>query len=370
MRVLVVGDLQILAIDPTSERTKIIKDSLAWVLQVIDHYRPEMFVHLGDLGESHQGIDHHSLGLVSQFIADVGKRFQKGMAFWLAGNHDFYTKDGDVNFMSSLKPLMEGHNIAVPWSNGPENTMFCSYLSDKNHLRADLGLVWEENSNCVLFSHVPIQGATMRHGCFDPTGVDPNSLPVYTFVGHYHHPGFPTTGSSSGRWVWYAGSPFSWDYRDNVYGLRPDQQRRGVLLTDVVGGHVVTAPMLLENPHTDYYASFHANIGPDGYPDDSWFRTQFAIPPERTHLKLVVPRGYESLAEHALGSVVKELKILTQSDEPVTNATQTAINSNTPAMDVIASYVDSKKQPWNGLNPESLKTVGCSLMQQQPVVQV
>lgn len=313
MRFLVVGDLQLLCEDTASDRAEQSRGTLSWILSLMDQYRPDAFVHLGDLGERNDGIDHYTLSLVSWFVREVGNRIAPAHAFWLVGNHDYFTADGSINLMSSLAPWMEPHHVVVwPWKTGPEGTLFVSYLEGPEKFRLETGLLFEAREKSVLFCHQPISGSLWRAGGVESAGIAAEILPRQTFVGHYHMPNpCPAVWAAFGNAVWFCGAPMAHDFRDNAYGLTAEQQLRGVWLVDIQNGDILQRPYQLLNPCCQYFLSFQTDFGPGGEVLDQWLPS-CVLPPERTTVKLTVPPGKEDMARVAFRSY-KSVSVLSAS---------------------------------------------------------
>src|SRR5215475_1969091 len=114
VKFLIIGDLHLHCAHPDSARADQARNTAKWVIERIEEHRPDVFVHMGDLGERTNGIDHHSLTVMTKLIAEVGRLMPAKRAFWLIGNHDYHTKTGDINLMSALAPLMPDQIVAWP----------------------------------------------------------------------------------------------------------------------------------------------------------------------------------------------------------------------------------------------------------------
>lgn len=375
MKTLVVGDLQIYCADSGSRRSEQTRNTLGWVIDQIDTLKPDLFVHLGDFGEDNQGTDHYSLTLMTWFASQVFQRVPQ--SYWLTGNHDFYTKDGTVNLMTALGYLFsENHHAVFPWASGPENTMFVSYLPEgtSERWRAEAGLTFAEREQKVLFSHLPVEGAMWGPGRFDDKGLDPNWFPRHTIVGHYHRPNPPDpVQMGTGHCIWYAGSPMSHDFRDNCYGLTPEQQLRGIWLFDILDGQVTAPPQFIENPHAVYYLSFTADVEYDPSANsaivhDDWFNTSCRIPLDRTVLQITVPPGKQDAAQTVFSQTTAGVTVLQegQSQVPAEVQQSKSIHPDTDPAQAVVQYVDDLPAgKLDGLDPETLKQTGVSLVQGQ-----
>ena len=367
MKFLVSGDLQLLCDDPGSPRSEQTRNTLSWIIREIDQHHPEVFVHLGDFGESNEGVDHYSLSLMTWFMRGVFDRTPK--SYWLTGNHDFFTEDGSINLMSALGSLMPPNHKAVwPWDgHGPEGTMFVSYLSpgSRERWRADAGLVFAEREHTVLFSHLPVNGAMYSPGILESKGLDADWFPKQTIVGHYHRPNPPSQVQQTfGNFIWYAGSPMSHDFRDNCYGLTREQQLRGIWLFDISEGRITTFPTFLPNPHATYYLSFSSGLN-NGAILDPWFNQQCVLPPERTVLRLTVPAGQESSTIPALSGMASHA-VLREDSRPTLGPVGQAIDPDTAPSNAVQQYVQSLPEDrLKGLDPARLAEFGVSLVQQQ-----
>ncbi len=89
MRILLCGDTQIKGRNIESDRMSRMSKTIDWIEGLIDEHRPDMFVHMGDLGDINTHIEIPALSLVTRLI-DVGSRARQSM--WLVGNHDYFTK--------------------------------------------------------------------------------------------------------------------------------------------------------------------------------------------------------------------------------------------------------------------------------------
>lgn len=373
MKFLVVGDLQLLCDDPASRRSEQTRNTLAWIVQAIEQHKPEVFVHLGDFGESNKGVDHYSLSLMTWFLRSVFDRVPQ--SFWLTGNHDFFNEDGSVNLMSALGYLMPPNHKAVwPWCTGPENTMFVSYLSpgSRDRWRAEAGLVFAERERTLLFSHLPVNGAMYSPGVLESKGLDPDWFPKETVVGHYHRPNPPSQAQQCfGHWIWYAGSPMSHDYRDNCYGLTREQQLRGIWVFEIEDGHSTRFPEFLPNPHAHYYLSFSSQVA-NGVILDPWFNEQCILPPDRTSMRLTVPAGQETAAIPVLSGMASHA-VLREDARPSLGPIGQAIDPDTAPQHAVQQYVQSLPEDrLKGLDPIQLAQFGVSLVDgnyQSPVPQ-
>jgi len=368
MKILVVGDLQILCEDSGGIRAEQTRGTLSWVLGVLDQYKPDAMVHLGDYGEDNRGVDHYSLTLMTWFMSETFKRVEK--SWWLVGNHDFCTEDGSVNLMTALQPLMpENHHVPWPWSTGPEGTMFVSYLNKdgKENFRVESGMVFAEKEKTVLFSHLPVNGAMFSPHRFEEGGIDPTWLPHQTIVGHYHRPNPPDPALAAfGNAIWYAGSPMSHDFRDNCYDLTPAQQLRGIWLFDIEKGEVVAPPVFIENPAAVYYLSFAADLDAAGVVQDDWFTKHCVLPLDRTVLKLTVPPGKEEQATAIFDQTTKASTIL-RSDQHVSATVEESVQvinpDATPAQAVTEYVAGLPPEKLSGLDPAVLEKTGVDLVQ-------
>ena len=371
VKTLVVGDLHIECGHLKSERTAQTKETLRWVLAEIDRLQPEVFVHLGDFGEDNRGVDHYSLSLMSWFISEVCR--QVGRSYWLVGNHDYFTADGGINLMSSLSPLMpDQHQVVWPWATGPDGIMFVSYLREgsEDKVRSELGLVWSESADCVLFSHLPVRGAMFAPGRLDEEGMDPAWFPRQTIVGHYHRPNPPTElQMGTGRWIWYAGSPMSHDFRDNCYNLEPRQQLRGIWLFDIQSGVITSAPVFIENPHARYFLAFNADFEYDSSANsckvfDDWFNLRCQIPLERTSLRLTVPPGKEGLATDVFGRIFQSVSVLrSDQHDSVSSLGEAAIDPQAdPALAVEEYVAGLSADKLKGLDRRVLSETGAAII--------
>lgn len=376
MRVLVSGDLQIDASDSGSERAEQTRNTLAWILGQLDEHRPDMFVHLGDYGEDNRGVDHYSLTLMTWFASEVFR--QVPQSYWLVGNHDYFTEDGSVNLASALGYLFpENHHVAWPWCHGPEGTMFVSFLKPggQERFRAENGLLFGERDNHVLFSHLPVTGAMYGPNRFEENGIDPSWFPKHTIVGHYHQPNLPDpTQTAFGHAIWYAGSPMSHDFRDNVYGLSESQQLRGVWLFDIENGSVASQPVLLPNPHCTYYLSFSSPIDYGFYTTDTdvegdwcvkdaWFTEHCIVPLDRTKIRVTVPKGHDEQARSVLAPLSAGLTVLQEGDHAAPQVQTTSIDPDSAPEQAVVDYVDGlEPEKLKGLDPATLKQTGVQLV--------
>lgn len=359
MRTLIIGDLQIDARNLIDDRAEQTRNTLAWVVQMAAHYQPDLAVHLGDYGESNEGVDHYSLSLMTWFAAELAK--QSKDQYWLVGNHDYKSDDGAINLMSSLEPLLPG-TVAWPWITGPEATLFLSYLKPDHseRFRAEMGLLFEERGSMVLFSHMPVRGAMYRPGVYEQGGFEPDWFPKYSFVGHYHKPNPPDPVQTSfGHAIWYCGSPMCHDFRDNCYGLEPSQQLRGIWLAEIQNGEVVEPPQFLENPHCTYYLSFRADV--DGASvHDEWFNTKCVLPMDRTVVRITPPAGKEDLAEKMF-SHTKQTNVLMESQFEAPDAK--SLDPTDPPEQTMLSYIEHlPNDSLKGLNKDRLTQVGVDLL--------
>lgn len=369
MKFLTIGDLQIDCDDANSQRSIQTRNTLGWLVDLIDNVKPDVVVHLGDYGENNNGVDHYSLMLMTWFISEVQRMVP--CSFWLAGNHDFKTESGDVNLMQSLRYLMnENHQVAFPWCSGPENTFFCSYLAkdSSEKFRAEMGLLFEERSQQVLFSHLPVRGAMFAPGRYDEDGMDPNWFPGFTVVGHYHKPNPPSFQQiASGHAILYAGAPMSHDFRDNCYGLETHQQLRGVWLLDIQQGVVTESPQFFENPCAHYFLSFSADVEYDGQHNsgmvhDDWFNTKCVIPLDRTTVRITVPADKEDQAAQIFSQTSEASMVLRDDRHEHKTTNLSAIDPDANSIQAVEEYVDAMSGNLGGLDPVTLKLVGKQLV--------
>lgn len=373
MKVLVIGDLQIEATDSGSPRAEQTRNTLSWVLSELDQHRPDMAVHLGDFGENNKGVDHYSLTLMMWFVSEACRRVPQ--SYWLVGNHDYYTDDGGVNLMTALRYLMpENHRVAWPWETGPEGTLFVSYLKSgmKERFRAEVGLLFSEKEKCVMFSHLPVNGAMFGPGRFEENGLDPTWLPSQTIVGHYHKPNPPDPNLAAfGNAIWYAGSPMSHDFRDNCYGLTPEQQLRGIWLFEIADGQVQSAPTFLENPYAHYFLSLSASVEYDASHNsaivhDEWFNNHCRLPLDRTTVKITVPAGQEESAQVVFGQTAQSAMVLREDQHAATVEAGTIIDPDASPSQAVTEYVDGlSANKLQGLDAGTLKQTGVSLVEGQ-----
>lgn len=361
MRFLVVGDLQLHCEDQTADRTRQSVETLQWILGLLQEHRPDAFVHLGDFGESVHGVDHHTLALMTWFVANVGNQVGPNNCWWLVGNHDFYTRDGEVNLMRSLSHLMPGHNVPFPWVQGPEHTLFVSWLppGHKDRLRAEFGLLYGKGEKFVMFTHLPVQGAMYRPGHYEQNGVDPNWLPRVTFCGHYHTPNPPEPAQAAfGHAVWFCGSPMSHDFRDNCYGLSAAQQLRGVWLVDVNYGQLISPPIFIPNPHARYFVSFTSDVDAAGNPTDVWYNQHCILPRERTTFRVAVPKGKEGTVSVDAGKVLVRTHVPEQNME-----VSTTISPNASPQQAVRDYLQAVgDDKLGGLDRAALENDGVQLV--------
>lgn len=360
MKTLIIGDLQIDASNPHGERAEQTRNTLAWVVQMAAQYRPDISVHLGDYGESNQGVDHYTLSLMCWFAAELVKQCPD--IYWLVGNHDYFNDDGSINLMSALEPLLPG-TVTWPWMAGPEGTLFLSYLKpgDADRFRLEVGLLFAAREDTVLFSHMPVTGAMYRPGVYEKGGLEPDWHPAQTFVGHYHKPNPPDPMQAAfGHAIWYCGSPMSHDFRDNCYGLTPEQQLRGIWLAEIQNGRVVEVPVFLENPHATYFLSFRADVDGTVIHDD-WFNNQCRLPMDRTVVRITPPAGKEKIAE-SMFQGAKSVNVLLESQYVAPEAT--ALNPDDPPETTMLAYVEHLPEgSLKGLDRPIVERVGTELLQ-------
>lgn len=362
MKFLIIGDLQISCPDGFSEHADLMRKTLTWITQVIAEEKPDAVVHLGDYGESNRGVDHYSLSLMTWFISAVSTYVRPENCLWLVGNHDYGNRTGTVNLMTSLSPLMPGHKIAWPWCDGPGGTLGVSYLVDNLKFRAEMGLLWTELADApqTLFCHQRINGAFLRQGQVEEAGIDPECLPTFTFVGHYHnadyplaqHPNIPPT-----KGLWYCGSPYAKDFRDNIYSLPPHRQTRGVWTAEIVNGRVSAWPKFFVNPFTSVYVALYTDVNEQGFLDP-WLPT-LQVPLQNCCMRVSVPRGKGEIARKFLAGA-KSLTVLEQADRVVSETK--AIDTALPPPEVVKQYVESGRQNLGGQSAEDLIQTGCALL--------
>ena len=250
MKYMVVGDLQVYGSDPDfygNHRLGYTNRTIDWILSQLANELPDVFVYLGDLGEDNTGVSMPSMHAICRLMSGVDDIMNGRPSYWLVGNHDYFTRDGSVNLMSSLGPLVpEFATVAWPYYIDEQNKVgYISYLSNKTEFLELLA----EHPVDLLFCHQPIQGSFFGNGMYDPDGVDPKSLPAMTVVGHYHH---ANVVGQNGQNILYAGSPMSVNFSDNIVGA--DYKVRGVWLVEPE--HELR---MLQNPFTQYYATVRAD---------------------------------------------------------------------------------------------------------------
>lgn len=148
----------------------------------------------------------------------------------LPGNHDQYQVDGR-NALEVFDELPHVSVYSKPHANGWG--YWVPYRKDLQAVAAALRFEPDQRVPRILFTHLPIQGATMNDHKVDTTGVPCEQVAKWdvVFSGHYHK------RQALRRAVWYVGSPYQTradeSGQEKGYAIwEPKTQRVGWINTD------------------------------------------------------------------------------------------------------------------------------------------
>jgi DNA repair exonuclease SbcCD nuclease subunit len=196
---IITGDVHLQEVTEETVFGEVFPDLLALAKEGVS----EDLVFLGDLMHIRYNIAARLFDELHETIRELANHIRVHI---LVGNHDQYNVLGGT----ALSVFDHMHNVRV--YDEPEVTdigYFLPYREAKQHVAADIETLRngkQQPKRPFMFMHHGIQGAIVREGLFDTTGIDPTELlaPV-TFCGHYHKQQVWNTNSGE---IVYVGSPY------------------------------------------------------------------------------------------------------------------------------------------------------------------
>lgn len=246
LKILCISDIHLdYPSDPNDRSLELFRRTSEWFVGLIKEHKPDAVINLGDTNHRDGGMSAGTISLMYEFFnpifdacLDIDADF-----FTIIGNHDQYTRNGDLHVMEQLK---WGYGEVIDVATIREIKGIPIGLVP---YRRDLGEYTESLKQVegahMIFTHMDIVGARMNSGIISSHGMDPsNFASVPVFNGHYHYP-HDIEGVS------VIGSPQYTQYRD----IDPiEAPRRGAVLI-TKGKAKNSNPKLhrIPNPHTDLF---------------------------------------------------------------------------------------------------------------------
>jgi DNA repair exonuclease SbcCD nuclease subunit len=173
----------------------------------IDKFKPEAFIHLGDLVDNRRVVNYKTLTTMREDFLYPMEYFDMEK-HWLVGNHDaFYKNTLKLNAVNKFVTTGTVHNKATEVMLGDCKVLMVPWICDEN--REETFKLINDTDAQYCFGHLELNGFEIRKGSISKHGDDRKLFSKFksVFSGHFHN-------RSSGNNIRYIGSAFQFDWSD------------------------------------------------------------------------------------------------------------------------------------------------------------
>jgi len=198
MKILFIGDPHL-----KISRLSLVKDFNNWIESVVDQYKPDLVVNLGDTFDTHAVLRSE---ILTEFFDSVDRILCKAQYVYVLGNHDMYKPNDDTyHALKHIKDTRK-HFIVVDSPRVIDGITYVPYIHND--------LEFPKITTDVCVAHQGFIGADYGHAVAS-TGVDLDTVGENKLIisGHIHkkHELFSEKSNSK---VFYVGTPYAQDASD------------------------------------------------------------------------------------------------------------------------------------------------------------
>lgn len=198
MKILFIGDPHL-----KINRLSLVRDFNNWILSIVDQYKPDLVVNLGDTFDTHAVVRSE---ILTEFFNSVDEIKSKCTYIYVLGNHDMYKpNDSTYHALKHIKDTRKNF-IIIDSPRVIDDITYVPYTHDDS--------LFPKIDTRLCVAHQGFIGADYGHAVAT-TGVDLESIGKNKLVisGHIHKKHELTSEKNNSK-VFYVGTPYAQDSSD------------------------------------------------------------------------------------------------------------------------------------------------------------